>query len=49
MGLTPKETLLAGDTNQASVFFPYIRLKWVNNTDWSAKLYLTKCSSKVDH
>ena len=35
---TPKYYLLDGDTNQASVFSPCIRHKWVNMIDWSTKL-----------
>ena len=39
---TPKYYLLAGDENQASIFFPCIRYKWVNSIDWSSKLFLTR-------
>ena len=38
---TPKYSLLAGDKNQASIFSPSIRYKWVNSIDWSTKLSLT--------
>ena len=40
---TPKYSLLAGDINQASIFFfPCIRYKWVNSIDWSTKLALIR-------
>ena len=41
---TPKYYLFPGDKNQASVFSPSIRWvnKWVNSTDWSTKLSLTR-------
>ena len=39
---TPKYSLLAGDKNQASIFSPSIRYKWVNSIDWSTKLSLTR-------
>ena len=41
---TPKYSLLDGDTNQASIFSPCIRYKWVNMIDWSTKLSLTRQS-----
>ena len=35
---TPTYSLLACDTNQASIFSSRIRYKWVNSIDWSTKL-----------
>ena len=40
--LTPKHSLLDGDTDQASIFSPCIRYKWVNMINWSNKLSLTR-------
>ena len=40
--LTPKYFLLAWNTNQASVFSPCIRCKWIKSIDWSTKLSLTR-------
>ena len=39
---TPKYSLLAWNTNQASIFFLCIRYKWVNSIGWSTKLCLTR-------
>ena len=39
---TPKYSLLAWNTNQASIFFLCIRYKWVNSIGWSTKLSLTR-------
>ena len=39
---TPKYSLLAGDTNQASTFSPCMRYKWVNSIDWLTKLSLIR-------
>ena len=39
-----KYSLLVWDTNQASIFSPCIRDKWVNSIDWSTNLSLTRQS-----
>ena len=39
---TPEYSLLAWNTNQASISFPCIRYKWVNSIDWPNKLPFTR-------
>ena len=44
----PKYYLLAGDTSQISILFPYIRYKLANSIDLFSKLFLTY-RVKVNH